>query len=651
MAALLFHDLSLLSSDDSSRLLLSARALELEYAAVTFDHPHRGLLADSHRCRTQPIAPLSSLPLPTSAALHRRRLASPASEPFRQYTRTTLSIDSPAAAASALSTSAARLLRTYDIVAARPLTQAAFDHLCQVPYSEQLDLISIDFSHKLPFRLKLPMLKLALQRGLHFEIAYSPFIATDGDKCILADAKLLVDWSKGKSLIISSAAHTATEIRGPYDVMNLCSYLLGLPMNRAKAAMSTNPRSLILKALRKKHFYKETIRIDRLLPHEQLNSEKFLLGDWIGWDSESCKGDRHPSEANQMEPSSNKDQRPNSALYGVIQVSHDSPDVSVIAKPSEQPANGEEIPSQAQDEAVQADVLMDHGLSILPTSLNHQDPISPCKPGHNEDVVDHFVQAASGHSINLKSVDKHVDFDQEAMEVDATGSCRLDLLACSNVPSTSETSIKLACSALLHGMETSGTDLKDEGPRHSCEIVDDAKSYAQHHTDFVSHEREKTPFSHEISSGFDVCFKDRDVDQSTQIPIDNETYCGTSKPVVSSPGGIDDKELLDQRIDENMQQTLQGEVESTTMKTRKLISAEPFFQGQEISSTDSTYHKRSADINSESQGLKEQSSEEKIASLQKNISETHEQSVNYPYQSSKVEIPTTKSGKIQAAKC
>lgn len=191
-AALLFHDLSLLSSDDSSssRLLLSARALELGYAAVTFDHPHRGLLADSHRCRIQPITPLSSLPLPTSAALHRRRLGSPASEPFRQYTRITLSIDSPAAAASALSTSAARLLRTYDIVAARPLTQAAFDHLCQVPYSQQLDLISIDFSHKLPFRLKLPMLKLALQRGLHFEIAYSPFIATNGDKCILADAKV-----------------------------------------------------------------------------------------------------------------------------------------------------------------------------------------------------------------------------------------------------------------------------------------------------------------------------------------------------------------------------------------------------------------------------------------------------------------------------
>jgi hypothetical protein len=194
-APLLFYDLGLIASSSSgdgrdgnsssSRLQLlatTARALELGYAGVALDHHHRGLLADSHVCRTDTFAPLSSLPLPSSAALHRRRLASPASEAFRQYTRITLSLDSAAATASALAPSAARLLRTYDLVAARPLTQAAFDHLCQTPLSAQhLDLISIDFSShgKMPFRIKPPMLKLALQKGLHFEIAYSPLLSTD----------------------------------------------------------------------------------------------------------------------------------------------------------------------------------------------------------------------------------------------------------------------------------------------------------------------------------------------------------------------------------------------------------------------------------------------------------------------------------------
>ncbi|KAG8089330.1 hypothetical protein GUJ93_ZPchr0011g27685 [Zizania palustris] len=238
-----FFDLSLLPDDSSSsntststRLLAAAaaRALDLGYSAVALDHPHRGLLNDSHSAPG--IA--SSLPRPPSSSLHQHRR----SHPFQQFTRVTLSLDSAAACASALAPSAARLLRTYDIVAARPLTQAAFDHLCQAAF-DHLDIVSIDFSHKLPFRLKLPMLKLALQRGLYFEIAYSPLITDPTSRRqLITQAKLLVDWTKGKNLIISSAAHTAAEIRGPYDVANLCAYLLGLSTHRAKAAISINCR-------------------------------------------------------------------------------------------------------------------------------------------------------------------------------------------------------------------------------------------------------------------------------------------------------------------------------------------------------------------------------------------------------------------------
>ncbi|KAL5205966.1 hypothetical protein ABZP36_034175 [Zizania latifolia] len=94
------------------------------------------------------------------------------------------------------------------------------------------------------------MLKLALQRGLYFEIAYSPLI-TD-----------------------------ATSRRQPMA-----------QAKRAKAAISVNCRTLISKAMRKKHFYKETIRIDRLLPNEQLNSANFKLGDWIDCDLMTCKVD------------------------------------------------------------------------------------------------------------------------------------------------------------------------------------------------------------------------------------------------------------------------------------------------------------------------------------------------------------------------
>lgn len=53
--------------------------------------------------------------------------------------------------------------------------------------------------------------------------------------------QLLVDWTRGKNLIISSGAPTVFELRGPYDVANLSS-LLGLSMERAKAAVSKNCR-------------------------------------------------------------------------------------------------------------------------------------------------------------------------------------------------------------------------------------------------------------------------------------------------------------------------------------------------------------------------------------------------------------------------
>ncbi|CAO2186404.1 unnamed protein product [Urochloa humidicola] len=688
-APLLFYDLSLLpcsssssvggGGDDSSNpsstrlqlLAATARALELGFAAVALDHPHRGLLADSHRCRTELFSPLSSLPLPPSAALHRRRLASPASEPFRQYTRITLSLDSAAAAASALAPSAARLLRTYDLIAARPLTQAAFDHLCQAPLSAQhLDLISIDFSShsKLPFRIKLPMLKLALQKGLHFEIAYSPLISTDinAKRNLLAEVKLLVDWTKGKNLIISSAAHTASQIRGPYDVINLSAYLLGLPINRVKAAISTNCRSLVLKALRKKHFYKETIRVDTLLPNEQLTSTKFKLVDWIAGNSASSEGG-----LNQLEPSSNFDECPGSPIRGVMEGSHEEPhdsDVSVFSKLSEQSGDHEHVPSQIQEGALQVDrtgVLVDCGQPILPASLYYQNAVL-AKARDSEVVPDPFMQAGPGSSVNPKGIVKHFEFVQDAMEVDVTESRRLNLIVGDNIPSTSGTSAKLACSALPHGAELSGTSLENQGPCQSSEILANDKSYTEYHTDCAGGETLKTLVDHEIPSGSVVCPEDNDLGHSTGMQVGAETCRGTPELVEWPPSGVDDEAPLDrafysshklhsnviirwevmggkiESMDENIGRSAENETESIDEKTRTSVSMEPAFHGQEISLTS---YKRSTDASCENDDLKEQNSEKTNASLEKSVAKTHELLTKFSYPSGKVEMSTTRSEK------
>nr|GMD60784.1 uncharacterized protein LOC109172840 isoform X5 [Ipomoea batatas] len=51
--------------------------------------------------------------------------------------------------------------------------------------------------------------------------------------------ELLVDWTLGKNIILTSDAPSVTEFRGPYDVVNLVS-LLGLSLEHAKAALSKN---------------------------------------------------------------------------------------------------------------------------------------------------------------------------------------------------------------------------------------------------------------------------------------------------------------------------------------------------------------------------------------------------------------------------
>ncbi|KAB1227051.1 Ribonuclease P protein subunit p30 [Morella rubra] len=158
--------------------------------------------------------------------------------------------------------------------------------------SNWVDIIAIDFSEKLPFRLKLPMVKAAIERGVYFEITYSDLISdVRTRRQMISNAKLLVDWTRGKNLILSSAAPSVNDIRGPNDVANLSS-LLGLSMERAKAAISKNCRILVAKSLRKKQFYKEAIRVEVISAGGQLDSTKSLSGDWLKWDPiSSCEGD------------------------------------------------------------------------------------------------------------------------------------------------------------------------------------------------------------------------------------------------------------------------------------------------------------------------------------------------------------------------
>ncbi|XP_039041472.1 protein GAMETOPHYTE DEFECTIVE 1-like [Hibiscus syriacus] len=128
------------------------------------------------------------------------------------------------------------------------------------------------------------MVKAAIKRGIYFEITYSDLIVDVHRRGqMISNAKLLLDWTRGKNIIFSSAAPSACEVRGPNDVANLAS-LLGLSMERAKAAISKNCRSLLTNALRRKHFFKEVIRVEAMSSSQPSDSETPCPAGWLKWD-------------------------------------------------------------------------------------------------------------------------------------------------------------------------------------------------------------------------------------------------------------------------------------------------------------------------------------------------------------------------------
>ncbi|XVF46441.1 hypothetical protein PTKIN_Ptkin03bG0027000 [Pterospermum kingtungense] len=267
----------------STRIKIVIKAMELGYTGIAYNSTIKGVMSDRDRCSI-PLLTLSSLLnvapfLSSSVNLHRDLLGVPRSSPFRQYTRLTVCIDT--ASQSQALNSGNPVLKTYDVVAVRPLNQNAFDHACE---KAEVDVISIDFSDKVPFRLKLPMVKAAIKRGVYFEITYSDLIVdVHLRRQTISNAKLLVDWTRGKNLIFSSAAPSVCEVRGPNDVANLAT-LFGLSTERAKAAISRNCRSLLASALRRKHFVKDVIRVEPVSSSGPSDGGKSLSADWLNWD-------------------------------------------------------------------------------------------------------------------------------------------------------------------------------------------------------------------------------------------------------------------------------------------------------------------------------------------------------------------------------
>ncbi|XP_060078556.1 ribonuclease P protein subunit p30-like [Ylistrum balloti] len=136
-------------------------------------------------------------------------------------------------------------VQRFDLVAVQPTSEKTFHLAC---LTLDIDIIIIDVTQKLPYFIKRPSVNTAIERGIHFEINYSPAVMdTSARVHMISNIQSLVSVCKGKNLILSSGCEQASSIRGPYDVANL-SMLFGMTQAQGKAAVCRNCRAVLFHA-------------------------------------------------------------------------------------------------------------------------------------------------------------------------------------------------------------------------------------------------------------------------------------------------------------------------------------------------------------------------------------------------------------------
>lgn len=151
----------------------------------------------------------------------------------------------------------------YDLLALRPTNEKSLQLCCS---SLECDLISLDFSQRLPFILKFKTVASALQRGIRFEICYSSGIAnstgpsSDARRNLISGAAALIRATRGRGIILSSEAKNALSVRGPYDVMNLAQ-LWGLGQERGKEAICEEAAKVVRLAKIKRTSFRGVVDI------------------------------------------------------------------------------------------------------------------------------------------------------------------------------------------------------------------------------------------------------------------------------------------------------------------------------------------------------------------------------------------------------
>jgi len=241
----MFLDLNIPVDNDDKFAHMQMAALanalvELGYDGCAYNVTLKNKVPKDHVCNIQPLA------LGTSEAVGRQlsgssmlRLQAEA-RGFRQLRRLTVLLEDTTHVHTLSASNPA--LKQYDVVAVQPTDERTFQQACT---GLDVDVISIDFTQRLSYHLKLQHVQQAVERGVYFEICYSPMIKDAScRRNLISNGMSLLRACKRSNVFMSSAASRAFDMRGPYDVMNL-GCLFGLHPSAARAVVGHNPAAVL----------------------------------------------------------------------------------------------------------------------------------------------------------------------------------------------------------------------------------------------------------------------------------------------------------------------------------------------------------------------------------------------------------------------
>ncbi len=193
---------------------------------------------------------------------------------LKLYTRVTIIVDEPCQGQSI-----SKLQNGFDIVSVLPISEKGLLLACN---SLDIDLITFDYSKKLPTFLKQKTIGAAIKRGVKFEITYSNFLKNENRPQFINNTLNLIRASRNQNLVVSSGAQQSVELRSFPDVLNLLQ-LLNFKQSDGNNLIDKASKVLLNGRLRIKS-YKQTVMIGEDVVEEDKDLNKRNINEINGGD-------------------------------------------------------------------------------------------------------------------------------------------------------------------------------------------------------------------------------------------------------------------------------------------------------------------------------------------------------------------------------